>query len=170
MLSSIEFSTIDVPGQFCVSIYISGCSKHCKGCQNVKLWDFNYGEKYNHDYVEKYIEDSKLSNWICILGGEPLESPNIVRDILDIAKKQNKKVMLYTGFNDITEIPNDIIEHLNLKVIKLGEYIKDNTSDIEDLLASKNQYIMIHNDNNTLLFDEYEIPNKKRIIKLIKLL
>ena len=26
-----------------VSLYVSGCHFHCKGCHNKEAWDFNYG-------------------------------------------------------------------------------------------------------------------------------
>ena len=29
-----------------VSIYVSGCHFHCKGCHNKEAWDFNYGKKF----------------------------------------------------------------------------------------------------------------------------
>ena len=28
-----------------VSLYVSGCHFHCKGCHNKEAWDFNYGKK-----------------------------------------------------------------------------------------------------------------------------
>ena len=29
-----------------VSVFVSGCNHHCKGCFNKCAWDFNYGEKF----------------------------------------------------------------------------------------------------------------------------
>ena len=26
-----------------VSLFVSGCNHHCKGCFNAQAWDFNYG-------------------------------------------------------------------------------------------------------------------------------
>lgn len=26
-----------------VSLFVSGCNHHCKGCFNPEAWDFNYG-------------------------------------------------------------------------------------------------------------------------------
>ena len=28
-----------------VSVFVSGCNHHCKGCFNECAWDFNYGNK-----------------------------------------------------------------------------------------------------------------------------
>ena len=29
-----------------VSLFVSGCAHHCKGCFNEETWDFNYGKQY----------------------------------------------------------------------------------------------------------------------------
>ena len=29
-----------------VSLFVSGCRHHCKGCFNPETWDFAYGEEY----------------------------------------------------------------------------------------------------------------------------
>ena len=47
-----------------VSLFVSGCRHHCKGCFNAQAWDFAYGEPFtkevweqifsclDHDYME----------------------------------------------------------------------------------------------------------------------
>ena len=35
-----------------VSIYVSGCHFHCKGCHNKEAWDFNYGKKFDESTIE----------------------------------------------------------------------------------------------------------------------
>ena len=37
-----------------VSLFVSGCTHHCKGCFNEVAWDFSYGEKFDEE-VEKYL-------------------------------------------------------------------------------------------------------------------
>lgn len=87
-----------------VSLFVSGCRRHCKGCFNSNAWDFNAGIKYdlktqneilqamNHDYI------SGLS----ILGGEPLEIENIImlERLCTRVKNQypDKTIWIYTGF------------------------------------------------------------------------
>ena len=29
-----------------VSLFVSGCRHHCKGCFNAETWDFRYGQLY----------------------------------------------------------------------------------------------------------------------------
>ena len=29
-----------------VSLFVSGCTHHCKGCFNAEAWDFDFGEPF----------------------------------------------------------------------------------------------------------------------------
>ena len=52
-----------------VSLFVSGCRHHCKGCFNAPTWDFNYGKPFTRETQDKllellapsYIEGSHLS-------------------------------------------------------------------------------------------------------------
>ena len=37
-----------------VSLFVSGCTHHCKGCFNAITWDFAYGKPYTQE-IEDYI-------------------------------------------------------------------------------------------------------------------
>ena len=86
-----------------VSLFVSGCNRHCKGCFNQEAWDFNYGKPFtsetenelyealNHDYI------SGLS----VLGGEPFDMRNIPQ-VLRLCRWvkhrfPHKTVWVYTG-------------------------------------------------------------------------
>lgn len=68
------YDTANGPG-IRVSLFVSGCTLHCKGCFNKDSWDFNAGDPYNADIKMKilcalgvpYIEGFSL------LGGDPFE-------------------------------------------------------------------------------------------------
>ena len=32
-----------------VSLFVSGCTHHCKGCFNSEAWDFHYGQAYTEE-------------------------------------------------------------------------------------------------------------------------
>ena len=36
-----------------VSLYVSGCKFHCKGCFNPETWDYEYGELYTKETEEE---------------------------------------------------------------------------------------------------------------------
>lgn len=61
-----------------VSLFVSGCTHHCKGCFNEIAWDFNYGEEFTEE-VRKRIVDMVRPDYIkglTLLGGEPFEPQN----------------------------------------------------------------------------------------------
>lgn len=39
-----------------VSLFVSGCTHHCKNCFNQMTWDFKYGKEFNQE-VEDLIID-----------------------------------------------------------------------------------------------------------------
>ena len=41
-----------------VSLYVSGCRNHCKGCFNEATWDFDYGEEFTPIQENEIIEAS----------------------------------------------------------------------------------------------------------------
>ena len=88
-----------------VSIYVSGCHFHCKGCHTKEAWDFNYGKKFDEstiDYIIGLLDRSFISG-LSILGGEPLELVN-QQGLLPLVKKvkelyPDKNIWCYTGYD-----------------------------------------------------------------------
>ena len=87
-----------------VSIFMQGCSFHCKNCFNEETWDFNAGKEFNDEVIDKVIECAKEDYIVglSILGGEPLH-PNNMKGSLNLAKKfkeiyPNKSIWVWTGF------------------------------------------------------------------------
>ena len=63
-----------------VSIYLSGCHFHCKGCQNSSIWNYDAGNELTYDVIKKIIRhmaSNKHVNHLSILGGEPLDKKNL---------------------------------------------------------------------------------------------
>ena len=85
-----------------VSLFVSGCRRHCPGCHNPQAWDFIYGEPYTDEaanYIQECLEKEYIDG-ITILGGEPFEPENIpgVADVLEIAVDSGKTIWIYTGY------------------------------------------------------------------------
>lgn len=61
-----------------VSLYVSGCRNHCKGCFNPETWDFGYGEPFTEETEKKIIEGLKPDyiRGFTLLGGDPFEPEN----------------------------------------------------------------------------------------------
>ena len=87
-----------------ISLFVSGCTHHCKNCFNSVAWDFSYGELFDENVQERIIEGLK-SDYVAglsLLGGEPLEPQNqeaLYPFIKRVREKfPNKTIWCYTGF------------------------------------------------------------------------
>lgn len=61
-----------------VSLFVSGCTHHCKDCFNPEAWDFDYGEPFT-EAVMDHILDLLRPDYIrgiTYLGGEPFDPHN----------------------------------------------------------------------------------------------
>ena len=57
--SKIDYMSI-VDGTGCrVTLFVSGCRNHCKGCFNAEAWDFNYGTEFTQETIDEIIESLK---------------------------------------------------------------------------------------------------------------
>ena len=61
-----------------VTLFVSGCTHHCKGCFNSETWDFNYGSPFTQETQEKILKllEPSYINGLTLLGGEPMEPCN----------------------------------------------------------------------------------------------
>ena len=87
-----------------ISLFVSGCRHHCKGCFQPETWDFNYGNEFTQE-TEKEIIDALEPYYIkglTVLGGEPFEPENqrvLVKFLKDIRSRfPNKTIWCYTGY------------------------------------------------------------------------
>ena len=39
-----------------VSLFVSGCTHHCKGCFNEATWDFDYGKEFTQETEEEILK------------------------------------------------------------------------------------------------------------------
>lgn len=88
-----------------VSVFVSGCNHHCKGCFNQCAWDFNYGKEFTEKEEQQIIDymNHDYISGLSLLGGEPLEPKN-QEGLLPLVKKvkekfPNKNIWCYTGFD-----------------------------------------------------------------------
>ena len=40
-----------------ISLFVSGCTHHCKNCFNQVAWDFAYGEPFTAEVEEKILSE-----------------------------------------------------------------------------------------------------------------
>lgn len=87
-----------------VSIFVSGCPHHCKGCFNEETWDFSAGQEYTAKTmleIRAACEPDYIEG-LSILGGEPLAPENLhgVTTLAYDFKRRfpDKTIWLYTGY------------------------------------------------------------------------
>ena len=92
------------------SLFVSGCTHHCKGCFNEMTWDFQYGKPFDAS-VEEYLLKELAPAYVAgltLLGGEPFEPMN-QRGLLRFLEKvkvkyPQKSIWCYTGYLYDTEL------------------------------------------------------------------
>lgn len=86
-----------------VSLFVSGCRHHCKGCFNSETWDFGYGEPYSEETTEEILEalSPDYIKGFSLLGGEPFEPENqaVLCGVLERIKLAypKKTIWCYSG-------------------------------------------------------------------------
>ncbi len=87
-----------------VTLFVSGCTNHCKNCFQPQTWDFCYGQPFTAETEQTLL--SMLApgyiNGLTLLGGEPFEPEN-QRALLPFLKRvraalPQKTIWSFTGF------------------------------------------------------------------------
>ena len=87
-----------------VSLFVSGCTHRCPGCFNSVAWDFDYGEPFTDETIDKILTMLKPDHirGITILGGEPFEPQNqepVLKLLRKIKQKYpDKTVWVFSGY------------------------------------------------------------------------
>lgn len=87
-----------------ISLFVSGCTNHCKNCFQPQTWDFNFGEPFTSDTEEKILKmlEPDYIDGLTVLGGEPMEPSNqqaLYPFLLKVKEKMpNKTIWVFSGF------------------------------------------------------------------------
>ena len=137
-----------------VSLFVSGCTHRCPGCFNEVAWDFNYGEPFTQETINKILDMLKPNyvKGLTLLGGEPFEPQNqgaIVELLRQIkAKYPQKSIWAYSGYLFDKDILSgrlgDTSEYLSyLDVLVDGPFVE----------AKKNLNLRFRGSENQRLID-----------------
>lgn len=135
-----------------VSLFVSGCRRHCPECFNKEAQDFKYGKPFTDKQIT-FIE-SKLQlpqvRGLSLLGGEPMELENVA-ELMPLCKYYktqypDKDIWCYTGYT-IEELlnRNNIVTKEILKYIDIlvdGDFQKDKHDLSLKFRGSSNQRII----------------------------
>lgn len=139
-----------------VSLFVSGCRHHCKGCFNSETWDFNYGNPYTKEVEAEILEALKPAyiQGFSLLGGEPFEPEN-QKELAGLLQKikesyPEKNVWCYTGYlYDVDLIPGGKVytEYTGkmltcIDTLVDGEFIEAEKDLTLEFRGSRNQRIL----------------------------
>jgi anaerobic ribonucleoside-triphosphate reductase activating protein len=101
-----EIKTTDIANGVGIrtSLFVSGCTHHCKGCFNEETWDFNFGKPFTKEVEDEIIESLRpdFVRGLTILGGEPMEVVNqkALRPFIERVKNElpDKNIWIYSGY------------------------------------------------------------------------
>ena len=140
-----------------VSLFVSGCRNHCKGCFSPQTWDFNAGQPFTPIEEMEIIEmcQKPYISGLTILGGEPFEQENQL-SLLSFIKKfkmncPGKTLWMFTGYvldkdlkrgqrKYIHGVTNAIIEEVDTLVD--GPFMEDKKDLTLKFRGSSNQRIL----------------------------
>lgn len=137
-----------------VSLFVSGCTHRCPGCFNEVAWDFDYGEPFTEEVMDRILEMLRPSyvRGLTLLGGEPFEPQNqsAVVELLRRIKKEmpEKSIWAFSGYLFDKDILSgrlgDTSEYLSyLDVLVDGPFI----------LAKKNLSLRFRGSENQRIID-----------------
>lgn len=136
-----------------VSLFVSGCTHHCKNCFNSETWDFKYGEEFTDVTIGRilaYMDHDYISG-ITLLGGEPLEHIN-QQGLLPLLRKikstyPDKTIWCFTGYDFETDVlgrmakeweeTKELLSYLDVLVD--GEFVEEKKSLNLKFKGSSNQ-------------------------------
>ena len=139
-----------------VTLFVSGCTNHCKGCFQPQTWDFHYGTPYTEETEKELLEALFYDHiqGLTLLGGEPFEIEN-QRVLVHLLKKvketyPEKDIWSYTGFvydRDLVpggkrycEVTDEMLSYLDVLVD--GPFVEEKKNIRLTFRGSENQRVL----------------------------
>lgn len=145
-----------------ITLWVAGCSHHCKGCQNKETWDKKSGRVFSKEDKDKLFEilSKPYIKGLTLSGGDPLDSFNEVLQLVKEIRETfgpTKDIWLYTGYT-LEQINNsekkEILPYINYLVDGLFELDKRDIT--LKFRGSTNQIIWENKDGK---FEKSELNN-----------
>ncbi|MCI9068096.1 MAG: anaerobic ribonucleoside-triphosphate reductase activating protein [Lachnospiraceae bacterium] len=150
-----ECDIADGPGVR-VTLFVSGCRNHCRGCFNSETWDFSYGEPYTGATEERLLAllAPEHIQGFTLLGGEPFEPENQRVCVKLLAKIRStypqKDIWCYSGYlvdRDMipggkvyTEVTEEMLSYIDVLVD--GRFVEEEKDLTLAFRGSRNQRIL----------------------------
>ena len=143
------------------SLFVSGCTHHCKNCFNQVAWSFDYGKPFTKAVEDRLIEVSKPDyiDGFTFLGGEPMEVANqkVLRPFIERIKQElpEKTIWVYSGYTweELTDQSNMRCHSLDTDIILRNIDILVDGRFVE---AQKNISLRFRGSSNQRIIDVQE--------------
>ncbi len=139
-----------------VSLFVSGCRHHCKGCFQPETWSFDYGTPFTDETADTIMGllSPDYIDGLSLLGGEPFEPENqrvLVRLLQRVRRElPEKNVWCYTGYlfdselqpggKACCEVTDEMLSMIDILVD--GEFIQEQRDISLRFRGSANQRII----------------------------
>lgn len=130
------------------SLFVQGCTRHCKGCFNPETWDFAGGMEWTSQTEDEFVELTGKPHikGATILGGEPMEPENrgAVTALLKRLKETypEKDIWMYSSytFEELKEDEGNVLNYLDVLVD--GEFVEEKKDLSLRFRGSSNQRVI----------------------------
>lgn len=139
-----------------MSLFVSGCTHHCKNCFNPETWNFDFGKPFTAETENLIIDElaPEYINGLSLLGGEPFE-PSNQASLLPFLRRvkelyPDKTVWCYTGYlfdSELLSPSRARCEHTDemlsmIDVLVDGEFVQELYNISLQFRGSSNQRII----------------------------
>ena len=138
-----------------VTLFVSGCTHHCKGCFQPQTWAFDYGQPYTQQTEDEILSllQPPYIRGLTLLGGEPME-PDNQRALLHLLQRvrtelPQKDVWCYSGYtlDQLTEqsrarceVTDELLTMIDVLVD--GEFVEEKRNISLKFRGSENQRLI----------------------------
>ena len=170
----IDKSSINNGPRVRVVLWVSGCTLHCKGCQNPESWDFCAGKLFDDNAKQELFSslNKPYIRGITISGGHSLENKNVEEIYLLIKeireKFPTKDIWLYTGYTWEYIFPDVCLDLFNVNNMYRQEAVKmcDVVVDGPYIEEQRDITLKFRGSKNQRLIDVKETLKQNKIITI----